>query len=596
MALPLVAELNRRRVFRALILYGVVAFAVLQIAEPVMHGMHWPDSVLSYIVVLLAFGFPVVVGLAWVFDVKASGVERSASGAAARTLRGAPLALALAGIGALAAAPGLSWYFFVRGRAMTATDAPAPAKPTAQATPSIAVLPFADMSPQKDQDYLSDGIAEEILNSLAQIEGLRVIGRTSSFSFKGKNEDLRGIGEKLGATNLLEGSVRKSGARIRITAQLVDAARGSHLWSQAYDRDLTDIFAVQDEIAKAVVAALTPKLLERGSGGQERRTSNPEAYRLYLLGRQFENRGSVDGNRRAIEAYQKAIALDPDYARAWMRFAWAQGWRSDLAESVAGHMEMTDRALAAADKTLALDPTAEGFTIRGTLRYNLKWDWTGARADYESALARDRNNPRALAQYHALLVRIGGLHSSEALVVRQKAIAVLRKAIELDPLNPDDWSLLAYKYWYGDQFDLARGAFSRALELAPESDVFPCRLAALSLDEGRPAAALDEYTRCPVTQVRLWGNAIAHYRLGQREESQKELDSLIANYSAIDAYQIAEVYAVRNDKDRAFEWLQRGYEQHDGGLGMLKWDRFMGTLRDDPRYKAMLRKINLPVE
>ena len=263
----LISELKRRRVFRALIGYGIVAFAVLQIIEPIMHGMHWPDAVLSSVVVALAIGFPIVVGLAWIFDVNEGRIARPPSAA---SLRGARLALVLVAIGVLAAAPGTFWYFYVRGIQK-------PARATTAA--SIAVLPFVNLSSDKEQEYFSDGIAEEILNALAQVDGLRVIGRTSSFSMKGKNEDLRSIGQKLDAANLLEGSVRKAGTHVRITAQLIEVAGGSHLWSQQFDRELTDVFAVQDEIARAVVAALKLKLLPaRTAAIDEQRTADPEAH------------------------------------------------------------------------------------------------------------------------------------------------------------------------------------------------------------------------------------------------------------------------------------------------------------------------------
>src|SRR5207244_2230209 len=205
----LFAELKRRRVFRALVAYGIGAFAILQIIEPVMHGLHWPDAVLSYVVVALAVGFPIVVALAWIFDVTEGRIERTPGAPT-----GARITLLLIAIGLLAAAPGLFYYFVVRApRAGKASDAR-----------SIAVLPFVDLSPQKDQEYFSDGVAEQILDALAHVDGLRVVGRTSSFSFKGKGEDLRNIGQKLNVATVLEGSLRKEGNRVRITAQLVSAA------------------------------------------------------------------------------------------------------------------------------------------------------------------------------------------------------------------------------------------------------------------------------------------------------------------------------------------------------------------------------------
>jgi TolB-like protein len=454
------------------------------------------------------------------------------------------------------------------------------------------------MSPQKDQEYLSDGIAEEILNALAQIEGLRVIGRTSSFFFKGKNEDLRIIGEKLGAANLLEGSVRKSGSRIRVTAQLVDAARGSHLWSHTYDRDLTDIFAMQDEIAKAVVSALTPMILRKGSDVQERRTANPEAFQQYLQAVHFAKRESADGNRRAIELLEKVVALDPTYARAWLELAWKRADRVGLySDSLAEVFENGDRAFAASQKAISLEPSlAEAYWARGVIRSFLKWDWSGARADYERALALDPDHARILAQHHHLLIVVGGLRSPDAAAIRHRTISALRKAIDLDPLNPLNWGSLAWTHDLGDQFDLARSALVRRAELAPESDVAPCDLAWLSLNAGRPAAAVEDFVRCPIGWSRLSGIAIAHQRLGRFDESQKALDELIAKFSSVAAYQIGEIYGERGDNDRAFEWLERAYEQRDSGMGSLKLDRYLPKLRDDPRYGAMLRKVNLPVD
>jgi len=247
--------------------YGVAAFAVLQIAEPIMHGFHWPDAVLSYVVAALAVGFPVVVSLAWIFDVNAGRIERTGPAAG---LGGARLVAILAGIGVLAASPGLVWYFFVRKQAQ-----PAPAA-SAVTPPSIAVLAFADLSPSKDQEYFSDGIAEEILNALSRVKGLKVAGRTSSFSFKGKNQDLRGIGETLGVANLLEGSVRKQGNKVRITAQLIQASDGFHLWSKTFDGELTDVFELQERIARGIT---THDRQARPSAGSRRPSGSTRSSR-----------------------------------------------------------------------------------------------------------------------------------------------------------------------------------------------------------------------------------------------------------------------------------------------------------------------------
>jgi TolB-like protein len=290
------AEFRRRRVVRALLAYGIAAFAVLQIVEPVMHGLHWPDAVLSYVVVALAAGFPIVIAVAWTFDV--------AGGTAGRPT--ARTAVVIAAVAVVAAAPGVAW-FLLRKR---------PPPPGGE-TPSIAVIPLVNLSSDKEQDYFSDGLTEELLDLLAKVPGLHVAARTSTFAFKGRDDDIATIAEKLHVGTVLEGSVRKSGDRIRITTQLINAADGFHLWSETYDRKLTDVFAVQDEIAEAVVSTLRLKLLPKSV----RRTASPDAYNAFLLGRQFNHQGSQEGWANARTALEKAVSLDPGYAAAWAELA-----------------------------------------------------------------------------------------------------------------------------------------------------------------------------------------------------------------------------------------------------------------------------------
>jgi TolB-like protein len=273
--------------------YGIFAFAALQVSEPIMHGAHLPEWVLTAVLVALAVGFPVAVILAWVFDLTAQGVRRTPSVRApgAVSFSRSRLAMLLFGVALVAAIPGAAFYLWRQpGEGGQETAGPG-------ATPSIAVLPFADLSPRHDQEYLADGMAEEILNALAQVEGLRVAGRTSAFAFKGRNEDLVAIARKLRVSSVLEGSVRLAGTRLRITAQLINASDGFHVWSQTYDRELTGIFAVQDEIARAVVGSLEVKLLGDRRGPAPRLAMDPEAYRLYLLGRQLvaQSQGRVVG-------------------------------------------------------------------------------------------------------------------------------------------------------------------------------------------------------------------------------------------------------------------------------------------------------------
>ena len=576
------AELKRRRVFRALVGYGIAAFAVLQVIEPIMHGAHWPEIVLSYVVAALAAGFPIVITLAWAFDVKAGRIERTAPAPASTGLRGVRLALLLVGIGLLAAAPGLVYYFFLR-------SARPAAAPESGAGPSIAVLPLVNLSSDKEQEYFSDGLTEELLNLLAKVPGLRVAARTSTFAFKGKNEDVGVIAQKLHVAAILEGSVRKAGDQIRITTQLINVADGYHLWSESYDRKLTDVFAVQDEIAQAVVAALKLKLLQAPTS-KNSHTANPEAYNQYLLGRQFFYFGNEDSYRRSVQAYERALALDPGYAPAWAGLATTTYWLANIsAESATAMAESYERALAAAEKAVALGPDiAEGYRTRGTLRTLTKWDWVGARADLERALALSPENADTLTTYALLLLAPFGR--------LPEAVATFRKATELDPLNPRAWTWLGGALLQSGQLGPAREALNRSLEISPhQSTINRYYLVMAFLLDGQPAAALASSQRSTIS-FRLAGDALAQHDLGHPGESQQALDKLIVRFGHIAAYQVAQVYAWRGENDRGFEWLQRAYAQRDSALRNLKVDPFLRKLRDDPRYTALLKKMNLPAD
>ena len=569
----LIAELQRRRVFRALVAYGVAAFAVLQIIEPIMHGLHWPDAVLSYVVVALALGFPLVVGLAWVFDITDGRVERT--GPTGGGLRGARLTLVLLGIGILAAAPGTAWYLYARSRK----------PPAAAGTPSIAVLPFVNLSSDKEQEYFSDGIAEEILNALAQVQGLRVIGRTSSFSMKGKAEDLRTIGEKLNAATLLEGSVRKAGVRVRITAQLIEAAGGSHLWSQEFDRDLTDVFAVQEEIAKAVVAALRLKLLP--AAGDEQRTASVEAHDQYLLGRHLLERGSPDSYGRAVKVLEKAVALDSGYAPAWAALAVAHFWASDQAPGENDPAQGWPRASVAAEKAIALAPNlADGFAARSLLRTALQRDWAGARSDLDRAAELSPGSPEILVQSGWLMSTLGQI---------PQAIAVMHKATAVDPLSTEAWVRLSGYHLGAGQFDLAEAGARRALEISPEQGRAARNLGFALLLNGRIEEARQAFLGSSLELYHLVGVALVEHALHHPDLSQRALDELLAKSYVLSAsYQVAQTYAWRGEPDKVFEWLEKAYQFHDAGLTYLKYDPFMRDVRRDARFVALLRKMNLP--
>jgi serine/threonine protein kinase/TolB-like protein/Tfp pilus assembly protein PilF len=446
---------------------------------------------------------------------------------------------------------------------------------------SVAVLPFVDMSENKDQGYFSEGLAEELLDLLAKTPGLLVIARTSSFSFQGTSDDIPTIARKLNVANILEGSVRKSGNRMRITTRLVRASTAEQLWYESYDRELKDVFEVQDEIAGAVAAHLKLTLAPM-SQDAARRTSNVEAYNQYLLGRQVFNRGNIDGYRLAIEAYSRAISLDPNYVAPYEGLTTAEFFVADQTGDAAGYR----RAEEAAEKSVELGPEdASSYAARGFIRYAMKWDWAGAQADFEKAIALDPGDARFLQRYGEVLATEGRL---------AEAIATTRKAIELDPLSHSAWQTLTSYFEATRDFAAAHEAYRRALEISPQSDFSLNDLGTLQLLEGQAKEALATFRKIDNEGFRLSSVAMAEHSLGHTKESQQALEQLIAQHATEASFQIAEIYAWRGEKDQAFEWLEHAYRQRDGGLSDIKTDPPLAGLRSDPRYRALLRKMNLP--
>src|SRR5580658_510153 len=447
---------------------------------------------------------------------------------------------------------------------------------------SIVVLPFVDMSEKKDQEYFSDGLSEELIELLGKTPGLRVIPRTSSFYFKGRAETLETIAAQLRVSNVLEGSVRKSGNRLRVTAQLIRADSSEQLWSETYDRDLHDVFKVQDEIASAVVSALQVKLAPGQQAANLHRTSNPEAHNQYLLGRQFFERGTLDGFRRAAEAFRKAVELDPRYAGAYAELAIAESFVADPSGDAAGQQ----RALAAADKAVELAPDdADAYAVRGYMRLRRTWDWSGAQADFEKARTLDAANSTIQWRYATLPVYFDR---------RPEALAAAKKATELDPLSVAAWLVLSWNLTDNRQFAAAHEALRRALEIQPESPILLASLGGLQLDEGNATESLATYRQVSDEEIRLFGVARAEHTLGHAKESQQALDQFIANGGQAKAYDIAEIYAWRGEKEKAFEWLDRAYQQRSSDLYGFRNDAAFASLRSDARFAALLRKMNLP--
>jgi TolB-like protein/Tfp pilus assembly protein PilF len=448
------------------------------------------------------------------------------------------------------------------------------------------VLPFTNLSDDKGQEHFSDGLSEELIGLLGKVKELKVAGRTSSFAFKGKAANLASIGQTLHVATVLEGSVRQSGEQLRVTTELVDAADGYQMWAETYDRKMADVFAVQDEIAGAVVAALKVKLLPSDPPiVSQHRTSNTEAYDQYLLGRQFWNLQSPDGYRRAAAAYEKAIALDPNYAAAWAGDAMSMSNMVDFASSRAEQVELQRKALSMAERAVDLGPNlAEAYSARGNIRSYIGYDWPGAQADFERALALNPGDPLTHAGYGRFLSRLDRL---------PEAITECRKATELDPLFVRGWAWEGMYLYGSGQLAEARRVLTRALEISPDNYWARFFLGVTLILDRDPKAALTGIDP-PNTPLRLCILALAQHDLGNARESQQTLDTLISKYGKTSAYRIAEVYAWRGERDPAFEWIDRAYEQGNTQLPTLIFDPLVAKLRGDPRYLDMLKKLNLP--
>ncbi len=450
-------------------------------------------------------------------------------------------------------------------------------------TPSIAVLPFVDMSSEKNQEYFSDGLAEELLNDLAKIPGLRVAARTSSFQFKGKNEDLRTVGEKLNVGAILEGSVRRQGSRVRITAQLIKVGDGFHLWSETYDREMNDIFAVQDEIARSVAGSLKVALLGKKTAIPSSQGTNADAYNAYLQGEYFLKRHGKENLEKSLGYYEQTIKLDPGYAPAWVGLAAA---RSDQADR--GYLPVEEgyrKAREAAERALALDANlAEAHAAMGGIKMSYDWDWAGAEASYQRALALEPGNAKFVRNAGMLAKTLGRF---------DEALAQDRRAVELDPLSVPAHNTLGFAAYYAGRREEAAAALKKALELNPEFPGSHNSLGQVYLAQSHPQEALAEMEREPEPELRLQGQALAYHALGRKKESDVALAELIAKYQAEAAFQIAEVYAFRGEADRALEWLERAYSQRDSGLAEMKGDPLLKSLERDPRYAAFLKKMRL---
>ena len=575
------AELKRRRVFRVMAVYGIVAFAIIEAADAIFPRMALPDWTVTLVVWLALLGFPVAIVLAWALEMTPEGVRRTTEAApgelteiiaAPASKRWSAGVLALIGVTALLAG---AWY---AGRqSAPALDADAV---EGVSSASIAVLPFADMSPDKDQEYFSDGISEELLNLLAKIPELRVVARTSSFSFKGQNLEIPEIAERLNVAHILEGSVRKDGDRVRITAQLIDARSDTHMWSETWDRSLDDIFAIQDEIAAEVVAQLKITLLGEAPKAEE---WDPEAYAVFLRARE------LDFQRRPEEAYEQSIALylqaleiDADYAPGWVELAGMYFSQANMGQRPLD--EGFRLAREAANRALAIDPEyAPAHVVLGYIAEAYDVDLATAARHYERALELAPADPNILNAAADLARNLDRL---------DEAIALLEYAVARDPVNPSVHNGLGLAYFFAGRLDEALASFRTMESLWPGDMGFGQSLIGwVLLQKGEPEAALEAIQPVSSERSRLPTLVMAYHALGQSAESDAALAEMIEKYRQVDQWKISFALAFRGEADRAFEWLDRAVEHNDTGLTSIANFALFANLHDDPRWLPFLESI-----
>ncbi|MGW8282350.1 MAG: BTAD domain-containing putative transcriptional regulator [Gemmatimonadota bacterium] len=605
------AELKRRRVFRVMAVYGAVAFGVLQAADVLIPALHLPGSMITGVAALSLLGFPLAIALAWVFDRTPEGLTRTpdaASGEIARITsqpagRRWPAGVA-AVIGTALLVSGAWWAFGRAGDAgpIVVNGSPSsvvPAAPTGDtgsagvANPradenSIAVLPFVNMSGDPENEYFSDGLSEELINTLVMIDGLKVAARTSAFAFRGQERDVREIGAELGVAHVLEGSVRRAGERVRITAQLIQTEDGFHLWSETYDRQLDDIFAVQEEIAVAISEQLELTLTpENRSTLARRRTEDLEAYDLYLLGRHSWATRSDEGLVKAREYFEAAIELDSEFAPAWAGLAAvydALPWYTDFPA-----MEAAEKGRQAALRAVALDPTlAEAHAALGVILYEFFHDWDGAAAAFDDMRAADPDYAQGLSWECLFRTIIGRA---------EDALPECRRAVSLDPVaGHPHWNLSTALVASG-RIEEGLASYDRAAQDLPDVPEVRFEKAAVLLSENRYEEAATEYeiglridgfTKPEDIRTVIAGITDESANLAGRAALRR-----LESQDRVTPHVWVQLWAEIGDKDHAIELLERAYELGDPNLLFLGVTPGLREALDDPRTDRIMREIGL---
>jgi TolB-like protein/Tfp pilus assembly protein PilF len=582
------AELKRRNVYKVAVAYAVVAWLLIQAGSIFLPTFDAPPWVMKIFIIVIIFGFPVALVLAWAFEITPEGIKRAEDVSpnepitkkTGRKLVGITVVLALVAAG---------WFVFQLFRPSLTADSAAELDAKGRRTipeMSVAVMPLVNTSGDSNNEYFSDGLSEELIAVLARIPGLKVIGRSSSFLFKGKSDNSASIGQKLGVAQLIQGSVRRQGNRVRIIAEMISARNGEALWSETYDREVKDIFAVQSEIAQAVAVQLKIRLLgEKPASDSARSNPSPAAHDALLQSRFYFNESNTEGFRKAVRYAEEATRLDSNYAEAWARLSIA--WRNYAVSGAPDYAQACASARVAADKAFALDPDSidplmamQGVAMTPGL-------------DFASA---ERYGRRA----HELAPGdvTGLLSLSSALIAQgklQEADPLLREVIAADPLQP-------FSHLYGlvlvglHRYREAREVFDKILETHPKAARAHTQLATLDILENNPTGALEQASLEQEGGFRDTAVTMALQAGSDKSAADTALQDFISKHADA-AFQVAIFYAQRHDPDKMFQWLETAYANRDGALPRLFVIPFLIDYRDDPRFAAFCRKLgieNLP--
>lgn len=589
-------ELKRRNVFRVAIAYLALAWLLTEVAGTLFPAFGIPDWGIRFVVIVFALGFVPAVIVSWVYELTPEGIKREKDvvrDASITNLTAKRLDIFTIGLIVVALVFILADRFWLDSRIEQQTGAPEEAvtetvkfsKPEPSYPPnSIAVLPFVNMSDDAANEYFSDGISEELLNLLAKVPELRVIARTSSFAYKGKDVKIADVAEELNVGHVLEGSVRKAGNQVRVTAQLIRTSDSSHLWSETFNRTLDNIFTIQDEIAATVVGQLKITLL---GDTPKAYVVDPQAYALFLQARHFGNLGTIEGTLQAGELLRQVLAIAPDYSAAWSELG--RNYQNKISTDQVSEEEGYPKSLEAQNKALELDPdNAVAYSRMGYNRLQHEGDLPAAAKLFEKALALEPGNAIVLANAASLAMTLDRI---------EQAVALQEFAQQVDPLSSSNSSGLGRSYLANGQLDKAEATFRKTLLLSPDRPVTRAMLARVLARKGDPdnlEEIWDLVAEEPLEPARLIATASMHYKLGNMAEAEAALETLIEKYSSKAGSLIALAYAHRGETEKALDWLQQLVEiEGPQALMNLWYAQEYKILHGNPRWEKMLTNAGL---